>query len=140
MPHAVHSRTGSAPAGPQTARLVPCSKSLWHKHRPENEDCPECDPPKAAVEPAVKEWWWCCRSTGIWSTVRLDTRFRIACAAPLYDDAKIACGCGAPAIGSGVGMCTKYTQVDHKTGVIYTTSVCRRPSVVEDPTWRKDRP
>lgn len=40
-------RTGTAKAGAQKAKLVPCSKSKWHKHHPEDEECPECDPPAA---------------------------------------------------------------------------------------------
>jgi hypothetical protein len=43
-PFLVHSRTGSAKAGPQTARLVPCTKSQYHGHHPENEDCQLCEP------------------------------------------------------------------------------------------------
>lgn len=38
-------RTGTAKAGAQKARLVPCVKSKFHGHHPEGEECPNCDPP-----------------------------------------------------------------------------------------------
>lgn len=47
----VVTRTGTSKAGPQTARLVPCTKSQWHKHHPENELCGECDPPTGRTIP-----------------------------------------------------------------------------------------
>jgi hypothetical protein len=46
----VVTRTGTSKAGPQTARLVPCTKSQWHKHHPANELCGECDPPKKSLD------------------------------------------------------------------------------------------
>jgi hypothetical protein len=57
-------RTGSAKAGPQTARLVPCAKSPHHGHRPENELCPLCPPRtlsgkelQAALDRSTHDWW-----------------------------------------------------------------------------------
>jgi hypothetical protein len=41
---AAPTRTGVAPAGRQTARLVECQKSKHHGHHPQNEDCPYCEP------------------------------------------------------------------------------------------------
>ncbi len=64
---ALPTRTGTQPAGAQTARLIECKKSKYHGFHPENEECSSCEPPKpAAATPDLGYYTWLHRQCLAW--------------------------------------------------------------------------
>lgn len=131
-------RTGSAKAGPQTAKLVPCGRSQWHGHHPANEPCPLCGPGQAASPVAEPEWIVHIDSGCVYDL----TRFSAGAAKNMRDSydymplqhvrrdtqaAKRICGCYFPPY-----TCERYAD-DRNMPI----TACSMPSVVKDPKWRK---
>lgn len=142
-----HSCTGTAHAGTQRAKLVPCTRSKHHSFHPEDEECPDCPrgtifstPDQSGVS-EIKYWYASARDgslvdSRLFSSVKSDlTYMRLDHINRGTTLSELVCGCRrslGPRVTIRDQPCRKY--IDDRGIPI---EAHRMPSVVKDPKWRR---